>query len=336
MNDHSLRLLFLMDGYESLNLATETSLLCMDELMARGHHVYWLEETDLLLTNGVLKGQVRRVIATQPFRLAADDEEELAEFDALVIRKDPPFDKNYLHTTYLLDFLPEHVLQFNSPRALRDVNEKLFTLNWPHYCPDSVTTMRADVLRAFAEKHRKIVVKPLDDCSGRGIEFLRAEQSDLDARIAELFAGTPRYLMAQQYLAEVREGDRRIYMIDGEAVGWVNRIPTPGSELANIHQGASCHPFDLSERERQIVAAIGPELKRRGLLLVGLDIIGDSMTEINVTSPSAVRQINEVNGTQLEKQIVDAMLAKIRHRERSPNRNGTTHQHSNVRRIVGS
>tara|TARA_B100001971_G_C18189546_1_gene537764 strand:+ start:249 stop:1265 length:1017 start_codon:yes stop_codon:yes gene_type:complete len=336
MNNQSLRFLFLMDPYASLNLETETSLLCMNELMARGHRVYWLEETGLYLTNGIVKGQVNEVITTAPFRLARNEEAELSEFDALVIRKDPPFDKNYLHITYLLDFLPSHVHQFNSPRALRDVNEKLFTLNWAHYCPDSVTTMNPAILRTFAKKHGKIVVKPLDDCSGRGIEFLRPEQDDFDERVADLFGSTQRYLMAQQYLPEVSEGDKRIYMIDGEAAGWVNRIPPPGSDLANIHQGASCHPFELDQREKQIVAAIGPELKRRGLLLVGLDIIGGYMTEINVTSPSAVRQINQVNGSHLEKQIVDAMLAQIDCLEHPEEPTQTASQHLSVRRMVGS
>jgi len=311
MNNNKLQFLFLMDPYETLNLDTETSLLCMDELMARGHQVYWLEQSDLHLANGIVMGQVSRVIATDPFSLQLKKEVELSEFDSLVIRKDPPFDKSYLHLTYLLDFLPEHTVQFNSPQALRDVNEKLFTLNWADFCPDSVTTMDPLVLTAFAEKHGKIVVKPLDDCSGRGIEFLTADQLDFNERVTHLFGSSPRYLMAQQYLAEVIEGDKRIYMIDGKAIGWVNRIPASGSDLANIHQGATCHPFELNKREQEIVAAIGPELNRRGLLLVGLDIIGGNMTEINVTSPSAVRQINQVNGSQLEKQIVDAMLNKI-------------------------
>jgi glutathione synthase len=302
-----------MDPYSTLNLDTETSLLCMDELLKRGHEVFWLEQDKLSLRNDNLIGKSARVVSVSPFTLAPEETIELDDMSAIVIRKDPPFDKLYLHLTYLLDFLPPTVAQINSPRALRNINEKLFTLNWPHHCPDTLTTMDSDLLLEFIRKHGKVVLKPLDDCSGRGISFVSADDAELLQMLDRLFTddGGQRYIMAQQFLPQISNGDKRIYLVNGEAVGWVNRIPPPGSDLANIHQGATCHESELTDSERMLSWEIGSELKQEGIILAGLDFIGGYLTEINVTSPSAVRQINAVYNSKLEIQIVDGILEAI-------------------------
>ena len=302
-----------MDPYPTLNLETETSLLCMDELIKRGHQVYWLEQDKLSLRNDNLIGKSARVVSVTPFKLGQEESINLDDMSAIVIRKDPPFDKLYLHLTYLLDFLAPTVAQINSPRALRNINEKLFTLNWPHHCPDTLTTMDRGMLHDFIRDHRKVVLKPLDDCSGRGITFLTIQDPELEQTLDEIFTdnGMPRFILAQEFLPQISNGDKRIYLVNGEAVGWVNRIPPPGSDLANIHQGATCHTSELTDNERMLSWEIGSELKQEGIILAGLDFIGGYLTEINVTSPSAVRQINAVYDSELEIQIVDGILEVI-------------------------
>lgn len=312
-NSEPYSILFLMDPYSTLNLDTETSLLCMNELITRGHRVFWMEPEQLSLRKDYLTGIGAEVLTTSPFQLSAEKTIALNTMHAVVIRKDPPFDQLYLHLTYLLDFLAPNVAQINSPRALRNINEKLFTLNWPNDCPDTLTTMDPALLRGFIDQHNKVVLKPLDDCSGRGIQFVTKEDAELEDILASLFQnqGEPRYIMAQEFLPRVSEGDKRIFIVNGESVGWVNRIPAPGSDLANIHQGATCHKSELTDRERMLSWEIGAELKHEGIILAGLDFIDGHLTEVNVTSPSAVRQINAVYECQLELLIVDGILEVI-------------------------
>lgn len=308
---------FLMDPYETLNLVTETSLLLMDELMARGHAVYWVEQDQLSLLNDRLSGSLTRVESTDPFAQSATGRVTLDVLDALMIRKDPPFDKSYLHLTYLLDFMPPHVLQINSPAALRDINEKLFTLKWAGHCPDTLVSRDAMTLMNFVERHGKVVLKPLDECSGRGIRFVSIDDRDIARESIRTMLGTEGYIMAQQFLPEVKAGDKRVYLVDGAPVAWVNRVPAEGKDLANIHQGASCEVTELTPLEWHISELVGSDLTTRGIVLAGLDFIGEKLTEVNVTSPSAVRQINAVTGSRVERRIVDAIVAHI-DRHRSP------------------
>ncbi len=302
-----------MDPYATLNLATETSLLCMQELMARGHQIHWLQQEDVALRGAVLMGYTSRVLAITPLKNAPPAYTPLGDFDALVIRKDPPFDDVYLHLTYLLEFLPRKTVAINSPAALRNINEKISTLNWPANCPDTLVTMNISLLAEFVRTHRRVVLKPLDNCSGREIIFADASEPKLEAMLNKYVRGTdsPRLVMAQEYLPGVRQGDKRVFLVDGEPVGWVNRIPAPGSDLANIHQGASCHPAELTPEERSLTKAVGRMLRHHNILLAGLDFIDGRLTEINVTSPSAVRQINAVTGSNLQVLISDAMIRTV-------------------------
>lgn len=301
---------FLMDAWESLNLATETSLLCMDELKVRGHSVFWLEQSGLSLENRGLVGNAVAVESTSPLLLDSARTVDVNELDALVIRKDPPFDRSYLHLTYLLDFLDPRVVQINSPAGLRAVNEKLYTLNWPEYCPDTLISLDPHRLLEFVRQHNKVVLKPLDDCSGRGIQFIRYDDRDVSSKIQAML-DRHGYVLAQAFLRGIADGDKRVYLVDGKPVGWVNRIPKEGSDLANIHQGAVCLAGELSVRERNISEIVGETLLEHDILLAGLDFIDEHLTEVNVTSPSAIRQINEVHGTHLERVIVDAIVHRI-------------------------
>ncbi len=305
--------LFIMDPAETLIYETETSLLLMDELIARGVSVYWAEAEDLILRQNTLQVRARKVLAATPLTLEAPAEMWTGDFSGIVPRTDPPVNEAFLHLTYLLDFVPGHVHQFNRVEALRDLNEKLLPLHWPDLVPPTLTTMNADAVEAFIEEHGTVVLKPLGDCSGRGIERVSTSESGWREKV-RAFVGAgdiPRTVQAQVFLHAVAAGDKRVFLLNGKPIGAVNRVPRSDSYLANIHQGARVEATELITREQEAIARIAPMLERRGLMLVGADFIGGYLTELNITSPSAVRQINTVMGARLERDIVDAMLEAV-------------------------
>ncbi len=310
------RFLFLMDPADSLNPETETSLALMTELLNRGHCVYWMEESGLYLRDDRVHGRISRVTQTGPPRLTDPLESVIESFDAFLIRLDPPFDERYLHLTQILDYLPDNLLQFNSIEALRNYNEKLLPLRWPGLAPPTLVTASAEPILDFLHEHGTIVLKPLDDCSGRGIERMVTGESALQEirRYLERLATRSTLIMVQPFLPEVRLGDKRVYLVEGEPVGWVNRIPRSGRFLANIHQGARCEATDLTSFEKMAIGRISSFLVREGIFLAGLDFIGNYLTEINITSPSAIRQINQVMHTRLESRVIDAMLGALSRR----------------------
>ena len=308
---------FVMDPYVTLNLETETSLLLMEDLISRGHKVFWLDPKNLYLSHQQVRGGVQQVMSVTPFSRLAQEDYSLNDCDALLVRIDPPVDSHYLHMTYLLDQLDGSVVQFNDVAALRNFNEKLLPLHWPDLTPPSIVSSSPKVIEAFLKEHGDIVIKPLDDCSGRGIRRFRKALGDSseDAESLRLMlvdsTQKPRYLMAQKFLSDVSKGDKRVYLVDGDVVGLVNRVPQKGRYLANIHQGAHCETTVLTEQEEEALMVIAPFLKENGLFFVGVDFIGGYITEINLTSPSAIRQINEVMGVPVHKLLVDRMLDKM-------------------------
>jgi glutathione synthase len=285
------KFLFIMDPGETLNLETETSLLLMQELIRRGHSAYWIQQEELALVHDQPMGMVSRVTSAEPLVRTDLAWLSLNLFDAVLVRKDPPFDTDYLQLTLILDYLDPAVAQFNEVKALREFNEKMLPLRWPDFTPPTLISMNAEQIERFAIEHHSLVLKPLNDCSGRGI--LKVDWDDLPA---------------------VSRGDKRVYLVNGRPLGMVNRIPQPGSYLANIHQGAKSVATQLSARENYIIRNIAPFLREHGIMLAGADFIGGYLTELNITSPSAVRQINQVSGEAVQVGIVDAMLEKIARR----------------------
>jgi glutathione synthase len=313
--DTPTKFLFVMDPFETLNLETETSLVLIQDLIERGQSVYWLQQEGIALVHDQPMGLVSRVTGTDPLGREEPGWSNLNSFDAVLVRKDPPFDTEYLQLTLILDHLDPGVVQFNDVKALRNFNEKMLPLHWPEFTPPTLITMNTDQLERFTIEHRRLVLKPLNDCSGRGISRIDwDERGDFRAQIGEALtdsSGNGRFLVAQKYLPAVSQGDKRVYLVNGEAIGMVNRIPQPGSYLANIHQGAQCEPAKLSVRENHIINTIAPFLLDHGIFLAGADFIDGYLTELNITSPSAIRQINEVSGEQMQHRIVEAMLARI-------------------------
>jgi glutathione synthase len=306
------KFLFLMDPLQTLNLATETSLLLINELMDRGHQVHWTEISDLILDQNELFAEVREIRpAGSPLALGDPICVSVGEMDALLVRPDPPFNETFLHLTYLLDFVPDHVVQFNPGTALRAYNEKLTMLRFSNLAPPTLTTMNLRALEGFLRKHSDIIIKPLGECSGRGIERVTLRNKERLSSLLVSDDGTRRFVTAQKFLKAIKDGDKRVYLAGGEPVGMVNRVPSEGSYLGNIHQGAKCEATQLTPKEESAIKTIRPFLEEHGIFLVGLDFIDEQITEINITSPSAVRQINEVTGLEVHKEIVAKMLNRM-------------------------
>ena len=306
----------------------------MTELLARQQRVFWLEESGLHLRDGVAWGDIAEVLSTAPFLLGAPISAPLQRHDALLVRKDPPFDQRYLHLTLILDHLPDTMQQFNSVAALRNFNEKLLPLRWPEFAPPSLLTANALEILTFMAKHQTIVLKPLDDCSGRGIVRMHTGMDGLDSieRHLEASPSASPFVIAQRFLPEVAQGDKRIYVLDGAPVGWVNRVPAPRSYLANIHQGARCEPTELTAAEVRVIRGMAPFLQEQGIFFAGLDFIGGYLTEVNITSPSAILQINEAMNERIEVKLVDGMLDALANQRGRP---GVPQEHRQVAPMFG-
>ncbi len=311
------RLAVIMDPIGEISFAKDTTLAMLLEAQQRGWQLFHLAPGDLALEGG-------RVLATaQPLSVADDPADwyslgeahrfPLADMDLVLMRKDPPFDMDYIYCTYLLELAEaDGVLVVNRPQSLRDCNEKLFAAWFPRCMPETLVAARAAPLRDFVARLGDVILKPLGGMGGASVFRLRADDPNINV-VIETLTGHGRHLvMAQRYLPEIRDGDKRIILIDGEPVpGVLARIPAPGETRANLAVGGRGEAVALSERDRWICAQIGPELRRRGLLFVGIDVIGDYLTEINVTSPTGVRQIDALFGLNVSGRLFDTIEARL-------------------------
>jgi glutathione synthase len=304
-----MRTLYVIDPLANLNLETETSLLIMEEAARRGHANLISTIDDLYLSDTHARACTRTItldLTQQPFyQLGNECDIALDELDLVVMRKDPPVDAAYLAATFILECAAARVPVINDPVSLRTVNEKLLPLAFPAFAPPTLVTNSPQRVADFVAHHGRSILKPLDDCSGRGIRILPAgAPSPIDTG--------GRFVLVQQFIDAVSEGDKRIFLLAGDVLGAVNRIPRHPDQLANIHQGARVARTTITARDREIIAAVAPTLLARGLWMAGIDVIGGYLTEINVTSPSAARQINAVSGTHIEQKLVDFLEAKAR------------------------
>jgi glutathione synthase len=303
-------ILFVMDPIEVLIMDTETSLLLIGEAGRRGHRCAVAHLEELYLVDRTARARTRSIGVDEgsrpQARLGSVDDRPLDSFDVVMMRKDPPVDLDYLNALLILEPAAETVPVINDPAGLRHSNEKLLPLEIPGAAAPSVVTADPRVVADFVREHDDVVVKPLNEFSGRGIVRYSTRDSDLDAdSVGGLATHEGKHVLVQRFLPEVKAGDKRVLVVAGEPIGWVNRLPRAGSFRANIHQGARVEATSLTDRERELIAAFGPLLAKRGLELAGFDFIGGYVTEINVTSPSALRQINQVMGEHLERGMMD-------------------------------
>lgn len=303
-------LLFVLDPLDVLIPETETSLLLAGEAGRRGHACWMAQLGDLSLREGEAHARARTLTVDEfgrpPARTGPPEDRAIREFDLVLMRKDPPVDLDYFNALLILERAARDVPVVNHPVGLLLSNEKLLPLEIPGVAAPSVVTADPRVVTEFVREHGDVVVKPLNEFSGRGIARYSTVDSDLDAvSVGALATHEGRHVMVQRFMPEVERGDKRILVVAGEPVGWVNRLPRAGSFRANIHQGARIEATSLTGREIEVVAAFRPLLAERGLELAGFDFIGGVLTEINVTSPSALRQINQVMEQRLEVRLVD-------------------------------
>ncbi len=310
----SLAIGVLMDPIERLKPAKDSTLAIMEAAARRGHRLDYVAPSTLSLTGGAACATVREVTfeetaSTLQPRLGQARTIALTELDAILARKDPPFDVEFHYDTLILGIAElAGVRVFNSPQALRDANEKLFALEFPQCCPPTSVARDPAILREFVDSQDAVVLKPLDGMAGRSIFRSAGSDPNLNVILETLTADGTRFALAQRYLPEIVAGDKRILVIDGNVVPHaLARVPQGRDFRGNIARGGVARAQPLSDRDRWIAAEVGPELKRRGLLLVGLDVIGDFLTEINVTSPTGIRELDAQCGIDIGSDVVAAI-----------------------------
>jgi glutathione synthase len=304
-----------MDPIDTINIDADSTFAIALEAQARGHTLYHHLPQALTLRDGHLLARGRPLEVRRQHgnhhRFGAFEELDLACFDIVLMRQDPPFDMAYITATHLLELLPQDgPLVVNDPAAVRNAPEKLFVLRFRDLMPPTLVTLDPAEIRAFWQEHGEVVLKPLFGNGGAGVFHLRPGDDNLNS-LLEMYGAVYREpVMVQRYLPEVRQGDKRIVLVEGEPVGAVNRVPAAGEARANLHVGGSARRTDLTAREREICAAIGPALRDQGLVFVGIDVIGDWMTEINVTSPTGIQEIHRLGGIDIAPKIWDAIEAR--------------------------
>ncbi len=304
-----------MDPLESIAIAGDSTFALMLSGQARGHRLFHYLADDLAYEDGKVRARAHSVEVRreQGNHFTAGDPVTLdlaTDVDVVLMRQDPPFDIGYITATYLLERIADETLVVNDPRSVRDAPEKLFVLDFARFMPPTLITRSLPELKAFHAKHGEIVLKPLHGNAGAAVFRIGRDGTNL-AALAELFGAVWREpYIAQAFLPAVAEGDKRIVLVDGEVAGAINRKPGAGEIRSNLAAGGKAHATELTTREREICAALGPELKARGLLFVGIDVIGGMLTEINVTSPTGILAIDAFNGSDTPAMIWDAIEAR--------------------------
>jgi glutathione synthase len=310
------RFLFIIDPIEQILPDKDTTFVFMLESQRRQYAVYHCGIGDLFVDRCQPRARCRRtevVRDTPHFRLFEERIEALTWFDAVFMRKDPPVDLAYLFATHILSLVdPACTFVLNSPSALRDANEKLYALHFPAMIPASLVTADMHRLKGFLEGlGGEMIIKPLDGCGGAGVFHVHRDDRNLNAILEMSTANGSRLIMAQRYLPEIRGGDKRLIVLDGRPLGAVLRVPREDEHRGNIHVGGTCVKAAITDRDRAITAALAPRLQRDGLYFVGLDIIGDWLTEVNVTSPTGVQEINALDAVCLEAEVIDFVEARL-------------------------
>jgi glutathione synthase len=305
-----------MDPLQSINIDGDSTFVLMLEAEARGYALWHYEPRHLALSAGRLLARAHPVTVRRErgnhFTFGPAETLDLGAMDVVLMRQDPPFDMAYITATHLLELIHPKTLVVNDPASVRNAPEKLFVLQFRDLMPETLVTADRDAILAFRREHGDIVVKPLFGNGGAGVFLVRAADPNLNA-LLELFTERSREpLMVQRYVPDVRKGDKRIILVDGEPMGAINRVPAEGEARSNMHVGGRPEPTTMTDREREICARIGPALKAKGLTFVGIDVIGGYLTEINVTSPTGLQEVARFDGVHLEAAIWDAILRRLK------------------------
>ncbi|WP_300036941.1 glutathione synthase [uncultured Roseobacter sp.] len=306
-----MKIAFQMDPIADVDINADSSFRLAEEAQARGHTLFFYTPDHLAWQEGrvTARGHDLRVQRVQGSHaeLGPEKEVDLADFDVVWLRQDPPFDMHYITSTHLLDRLAPQTLVVNDPFWVRNYPEKLLVLDFPDLTPPTTIARDLNTIKAFKEKHGDVILKPLYGNGGAGVFRLDANDRNLTS-LHELFTGFSREpLIVQKFLPDVSNGDKRVILVDGEPVGAINRVPAAGETRSNMHVGGRPEKTGLTERDLEICAAIGPLLKEKGQVFVGIDVIGDYLTEINVTSPTGIQELERFDGTNIAARIWEAI-----------------------------
>lgn len=313
----TIRLGIVMDPIDQISFKKDSSLAMLLAAQARDWEIYYMEQKDLYQAKGQARARMRPMrVYHNPehwFDLDAEIDTSLAFLNVILMRKDPPFDNEFLYSTYLLEQAESQgSLIVNRPQSLRDCNEKYFATLFQDCAPPTLVTRRSDIVHEFANEHRDIILKPLDGMGGSSIFLHRHNDPNLSVILETLTAHGTQQIMVQRYLPEIADGDKRILLIDGEPIPYsLARIPAQGETRGNLAAGGRGVARPLTDRDRWIAAQVGPELRKRGLIFVGLDVIGDYLTEINVTSPTCIREIDAAYDTDIGGQLMQSIANKL-------------------------
>ncbi len=313
----TIKLGVVMDAISAIHYKKDSTLAMLLEAQRRGYTVFYMEQTDLYVRDGTVMAHMQALqVKADPqnwYQLATPQHLPLAELNVILMRKDPPFNLNYIYTTYLLEQAENTgCLIVNRPQSLRDANEKLFTLLFPQCTPPTLVTSQSALIKDFLAEHQDIILKPLDGMGGASIFRVSQTDPNINVIIETLTQHGTQPIMAQRYLPAVTQGDKRILLIDGEPIPYaLARIPAAGETRANLAAGGHGQGVALTERDRWICAQVGPTLKAKGLLFVGLDVIGDYLTEINVTSPTCIRELDAIYQLNISATLMDCIEAKL-------------------------
>jgi len=305
-----------MDPTGSINHETDSTLLMMREASDRGHELFFCTVEDLFVKETLPCALLKRAAFSDCdplFCLGSEDVFPLRDMDVIFMRKDPPFDMDYVYATYILELASDEAFVVNDPKGVRGANEKLYALNFPGAIPESIVTKDSGRLKIFLDEvGGEMVIKPLGKCGGEGVFYIRKGDKNMNALFEASTRFGKEFIMAQRYIPEIKDGDKRIILINGEPVGAVSRVPQDDEHRGNIHIGGTGWKTEITERDRELCTMIAPRLKADGLWFVGLDVIGDWITEINVTSPTCLVEINRLNDVKLERQLIDFVESRVR------------------------
>lgn len=313
----SVKLGVVMDPIESINVKKDTTLAMLLAAQERGWVIHYMLQSDLYLDQGRAYASVQTLsVRDDPadwYSYGSKSDVALADLDVILMRKDPPFDMDYIYSTYILEQAQrEGSLIVNDPRSLRDCNEKLFATQFPQCCPPLMVSSSLEKLKAFQQLHEDVIYKPLDGMGGTSIFRVAANDPNRSVIIETLTQGGRKQIMAQKYIPEIVKGDKRILVIDGKPVDYaLARVPSVGETRGNLAAGGKGIAQELSDRDRWICEQVGPTLREKGLLFVGLDVIGDYLTEINVTSPTCAREINKAFNLDIAGDLMDCIQQKL-------------------------
>ena len=305
---------FQMDPIQSVNIDADSTFRIAEEAQARGHELFFYTPDHLAFQEGKVtaRGQYFTVQRVQGQHVDLGDVQEvdLSDFDVVWLRQDPPFDMHYITTTHLLDLIHPNTLVVNDPFWVRNYPEKLLVLTFPDLIPPTTIARDLETIKAFKAKHGDVILKPLYGNGGAGV--FRLDQNDRNlASLHEVFTGFSREpLIVQKFLPDVSNGDKRVILVDGEPIGAINRVPAKGETRSNMHVGGRPEKVGLTERDLEICAAIGPLLREKGQIFVGIDVIGDYLTEINVTSPTGIQELERFDGINAAEKIWQAIEAR--------------------------